>query len=194
VDCLSQKRLISPFSNRKLSLTALDSPEFIRAGETIYASFLLKNNGNITEHLILESKNSIIDHDSSMILGPNEAKTITIHKTTNPELRQNEYQNLNLSVYSKDNPKEYQTVYISTQVISVKPANQDIYHRLPVVASLSFVGMKNMGVYNDGFQGEIYGKGTLDKENKNQIEFHAATHNPIELNIFYTVRRIFPEL
>ncbi|AZB23800.1 hypothetical protein EG339_03775 [Chryseobacterium bernardetii] len=180
---------ISP--NRKLSLTALDSPEFIRAGETIYASFLLKNNGNITEHLILESKNSIIDHDSSMILGPNKAKTITIHKTTNPELGQNEYQNLNLSVYSKDNPKEHQTVYISTQVISVKPANQDIYHRLPVVASLSFVGMKNMGVYNDGFQGEIYGKGTLDKENKNQIEFHAATHNPIELNTFTQYEEYF---
>lgn len=180
---------ISP--NRKLSLTALDSPEFIRAGETIYASFLLKNNGNITEHLILESKNSIIDHDPSMILGPNEAKTITIHKTTNPELGQNEYQNLNLSVYSKDNPKEHQTVYISTQVISVKPANQDIYHRLPVVASLSFVGMKNMGVYNDGFQGEIYGKGTLDKENKNQIEFHAATHNPIELNTFTQYEEYF---
>lgn len=180
---------ISP--NRKLSLTALDSPEFIRAGEPIYASFLLKNNGNITEHLILESKNSIIDHDSSMILGPNEAKTITIHKTTNPELGQNEYQNLNLSVYSKDNPKEHQTVYISTQVISVKPANQDIYHRLPVVASLSFVGMKNMGVYNDGFQGEIYGKGTLDKENKNQIEFHAATQNPIELNTFTQYEEYF---
>lgn len=180
---------ISP--NRKLSLTALDSPEFIRAGETIYASFLLKNNGNITEHLILESKNSIIDHDSSMILGPNEAKAITIHKTTNPELGQNEYQNLNLSVYSKDNPKEHQTVYISTQVISVKPANQDIYHRLPVVASLSFVRMKNMGVYNDGFQGEIYGKGTLDKENKNQIEFHAATHNPIELNTFTQYEEYF---
>lgn len=180
---------ISP--NRKLSLTALDSPEFIRAGEPIYASFLLKNNGNITEHLILESKNSIIDHDPSMILGPNEAKTITIHKTTNPELGQNEYQNLNLSVYSKDNPKEHQTVYISTQVISVKPANQDIYHRLPVVASLSFVGMKNMGVYNDGFQGEIYGKGTLDKENKNQIEFHAATHNPIELNTFTQYEEYF---
>lgn len=180
---------ISP--NRKLSLTALDSPEFIRAGEPIYASFLLKNNGNITEHLILESKNSIIDHDPSMILGPNEAKTITIHKTTNPELGQNEYQNLNLSVYSKDNPKEHQTVYISTQVISVKPANQDIYHRLPLVVSLSFVGMKNMGVYNDGFQGEIYGKGTLDKENKNQIEFHAATHNPIELNTFTQYEEYF---
>ncbi len=177
--------------NRKISLTALESQEFARAGETIRASFLLKNNGNATEDLILESKNAIVDHDASIILAPNESKVITIHKKTNPELSQNEYQNLNLSVYSKDNPKENQSVYISTQVISIQPANMDIYHRFPVVASLSFIGMKNMGVYHDGFQGEIYGKGTLDKENKNQIEFHAATHNPIELNTFTQYEEYF---
>ncbi|WP_228453077.1 hypothetical protein [Chryseobacterium sp. CH1] len=178
-------------ANRKLSLTALESPEFTRAGETIRASFLLKNNGNVTENLTLQSKNAIVDHDPSITLGPNESKIITIHKATSPELGQNEFQNLNLSVSSKDNPKEDQTVYISTQVISVHPANQDIYHRLPVVASLSFIGMKNMGIYNDGFQGEIYGKGSLDKENKNQIEFHAVTHNPIELNTFTQYEEYF---
>lgn len=183
--------LITIAANRKLSLTPLDSPEFIRAGETIRATFLLKNNGNITENISLESKNAIVDHDSSIILAPNESKVVTIHKKTNPELGQNEFQNLNLSVYSKDNPKENQSIYISTQVISIQPANMDIYHRLPVVASLSFVGMKNMGVYHDGFQGEIYGKGALDKENKNQIEFHAATHNPIELNTFTQYEEYF---
>lgn len=182
---------ITVSANRKLSLTPLESPEFIRAGETIHASFLLKNNGNVTENLILESKNAVVDHDPSIILGPNESKIITIHKVTNPELGQNEFKNLNLSVYSKDNPKEDQNVYISTQVISVQPSNQDIYHRLPVAASLSFIGMKNMGVYNNGFQGEIYGKGSLDKDNKNQVEFHAATHNPIELNTFTQYEEYF---
>lgn len=182
---------ITVSASRKISLTALESPEFIRAGETIHASFLLKNNGNVTENLILESKNAIVDHDSTVILGPNESKIITIHKATNRELGQNEFQNLNLSVQSEDNPKENQSVYINTQIISVQPANQDIYHRLPVMASLAFIGMKNMGVYNDGFQGEIYGKGSLDKENKNQIEFHAATHNPIELNTFTPYEEYF---
>lgn len=177
--------------NRNLSLTALNSPEFVRAGETIRASFLLKNNGNVTEDIILESKNAIVDHESSLVLAPNDSKIITIHKVTNPELSQNEFQNLNLSVYSKGHFKENQTVYISTQVISVKPSENDIYHRLPVAVSLSFIGMKNMGVYNDGFQGEIYGKGTLDKDNKNQIEFRAVTHNPIELNTFTQYEEYF---
>lgn len=177
--------------NRKLSLTSLNSPEFIRAGETIRASFLLKNNGNITERLILESKNAVVDHDASITLAPNESKIINIYKITNAELGQNEFQNLNLSVYSPDNLKENQTAYVSVKVISVKPVEDDIYHRLPVSASLSFIGMKNMGIYSDGFQGEIYGKGSLDKENKNQIEFRAVSHNPVEFNSFTQYEEYF---
>ncbi|WP_255812897.1 hypothetical protein [Chryseobacterium sp. MA9] len=182
---------ITVSGNRNISLTALNSPEFVRAGEIIRVAFLLKNNGNIREDIRLESKNAILDNETSLVLEPNESKIITIHKITNPELRQNEFQNLNLSVYTKDNLKENQSVYVSTQVISVKPSENDIYHRLPVALSLSFIGMQNMGVYNDGFQGEIYGKGTLDKDNKNQIEFRAVTHNPVDLNTFTQYEEYF---
>ena len=188
---LVKNSTITISASRKISLTALNSPEFIRAGETIRSSFLLKNNGNITENIVLGSRNGIVDDDHLLTLGPNESKVITVHKVTSPDLPQNEFQNLNLSVYSKDNPKETQDVYVSTQVISIKPSESDIYHRLPIVASLSFIGMKNMGIYNDGFQGEIYGKGSLDKDNKNQIEFHAATHSPIELNTFTQYEEYF---
>lgn len=182
---------ITVSGNSSLLVTVLNAPEFIRAGETIRASFLLKNNGNITENIALESKNAILDNESSLILGPNESKIITIHKLTSPELAQNEFQNLNLSIHPKNKPKENQDVYASTQVISVKPSENDIYHRLPVAFSLSFIGMQNMGVYHDGFQGEIYGKGALDKDNKNQIEFRAVTHNPVELNTFTQYEEYF---
>ncbi|MGG5210626.1 hypothetical protein ACQWU4_17000 [Chryseobacterium sp. MIQD13] len=177
--------------SRKLSLTALNSPEFIRAGETIRASYLLKNNGNVTEKLILESKNAVVDDETYITLAPNESKIINIYKITSTALGQNEFQNLNLSVYSPDNPQENQTAYVSVKVISVKPVEDDIYHRLPVSASLSFIGMKNMGVYDDGFQGEVYGKGSLDKDNKNQVEFHAVSANPVEFNSFTQYEEYF---
>ena len=185
----SSKIVVS--GSRKLMVTVLNIPEFVRAGETVRASFLLKNNGNITESIVIESKNAVIDNESSLVLAPNESKIITIHKVTSSELAQNEFQNLNLSVHPRNNPKETQDVYATTQVISVKPSENDIYHRLPVAFSLSFIGMQNMGVYNDGFQGEIYGKGTLDKDNKNQIEFRAVTHNPVELNTFTQYEEYF---
>lgn len=176
---------------RKLSLTAINSPEFVRAGEIITSSFLLKNSGNINEKLILESKNAVINHDATLLLPPGETKIITVTKNTNPDLGKNEYQNLNLSVYSTDNPKENQTAYSSTKIISIKPSEDDIYQRLPVSASLAFIGMKNRGEYHDGFQGELYGKGSLDKENKGILEFHAATSNPVEFNSFTQYEEYF---
>ncbi|WP_326981207.1 hypothetical protein VUJ46_13135 [Chryseobacterium sp. MYb264] len=187
----TKKENIIISGSRKLSVTALDSPEFIRAGETIRASFVVKNGGNVVENLILESKNAIVDHIPDLILQPGETKLISIHKPTNADLRQNEYQNLNLSVYSRENPAENQSVYVSTKIISIKPVEEDIYHRLSVAASLSFIGMQNMGRYEDGFQGEIYGKGSLDKENKNNIEFHAITENPVEFNSFTQYEEYF---
>ncbi|REC42535.1 COG1470 family protein [Chryseobacterium pennipullorum] len=188
---LTKTSKITVAGNRKLSLTVLEFPEFVRAGETIRASFLLKNNGNVTENTILESKNGVVDHDAVLALAPNESKIINIHKPTNSELAQNEFQNLNLSVYPQNHPSENQSAYVSTQVISIKPSENDIYHRLPVAFSLSFIGMQNMGVYNDGFQGEIYGKGTLDKDHKNQVEFHAVTKNPAEFNTFTQYEEYF---
>lgn len=177
--------------NRKLSLTNLNSPEFVKAGETIRATFLLKNSGNVTENLITESKNAIVDQDVTLILAPGEEKIIAITKTTNPDLGNNEYQNLNLSVYSVDNPKENQNVYANVKIIPVKPVENDIFHRLPVAASVAFIGMQNRGEYHDGFQGEIYGKGSIDKENKNLIEFHAVTKNPVEFNSFTQYEEYF---
>lgn len=177
--------------SKKLTVTAINSPEFVKAGETISSSFLLKNSGNITENLVLESKNAIVDTGSQLLLLPGETKIVTVSKKTNPDLGKNEYFNLNLLVSSADNLKENQTAYTTTKIISVKPIEDDIYHRLPISASLSFIGMQNRGVYHDGFQGEIYGKGTLDKDNKGQLEFHAASKNPVEFSSFTQYEEYF---
>ncbi|MCX8525847.1 hypothetical protein OF897_18175 [Chryseobacterium formosus] len=177
--------------SRKLSLTALEFPEFVKAGEKIVSTFLLKNNGNIAEDFVLESKNAVVNEGASLILAPGEGKIVTITKTTQSDLGKNEYQNLNLTVYSKDRPEENQTAYSNVKIISVKPIEDDIFHRFPVSASVSFIGMKNRGKYDDGFQGEIYGKGSLDQENKNLLEFRALSKNPVEFNSFTQYEEYF---
>ncbi|WP_313580793.1 hypothetical protein [Chishuiella sp.] len=176
---------------RDISLLVVESPDYVKAGEKISINFLVKNLGNIDEHLSLESKNAIIDKDTSIVLKPKESRVITIYKTTDSELKQNEIQNINLSVLSKDNPNKNTTVYSSVKIISTKPEQKDIYHRLPISASISQITMENMNRYSDGFQGEIYGRGSLDEKNKNRIEFRALTANPVEFNSFVQYEEYF---
>jgi len=187
----TEKTEIIVAENRNLSITLLESPEFIKAGQVIKASFILKNNGNTKEHLVMESTNSLISQVNTLILPPGANKVITVIKNTDPNLGKNDYQNLNLTARSTVNPAQAVTAYSSVKIISTKPVEEDIYYRLPVSASLSFIGAQNKGVYQDGFQGEIYGKGSLTNKNTNQIEFHAVTKNPIEFNAFTPYEEYF---
>ncbi|MGD1319357.1 hypothetical protein [Chryseobacterium sp. 2R14A] len=51
--------------------------------------------------------------------------------------------------------------------------------------------MENRGSYEDGFQGEFHGKGSLDEKNKNLIEFRAITKNPVAFNSFTRYEEYF---
>lgn len=72
-------------STRNISLSTLNTPEFVRAGENITATFLLKNNGNTTENIKLESShNSFIENDSSFSLASGESRVVSIIKKQIP--------------------------------------------------------------------------------------------------------------
>ncbi len=188
---LSQRLQFSVSSYRTIELAALDFPEFVKAGEVIKGNFVLKNNGNVVENLILESKNAVISENARLSLPPGETRIIKISKATDPKLVQNEYKNISLSLYPFENPSEAQTAYGSVKIISVKPAEDHLFHRIPVAASVSWIGMKNRGEYSDGLQGELYGKGSLDKDNKNLLEFRVLTKNPVEFNSFTQYEEYF---
>ncbi len=186
-----EKTEIIVSANRNISITLLESPEYVKAGQVIKASFNLKNNGNTKEYLAMESSNSLISQVNTLVLAPGASKVITVIKNTDPNLGKNDYQNLHLTARSTVNPNQAITAYSSVKIISTKPVEDDIYFRLPVSASVAFIGARNRGVYQDGFQGEIYGKGSLTDKNTSQIEFHAVTKNPIEFNAFTPYEEYF---
>jgi hypothetical protein len=111
--CIFQKKAENKFTekteiivseNRNISITLLESPEFVKAGQVIKASFILKNNGNTKEYLAMESNNSLISQVNTLVLAPGASKIITITKNTDPNLGKNDYQNLNLTARSTVNP------------------------------------------------------------------------------------------
>lgn len=186
-----KKRDIIVSGKSSLAFSVLDAPEFVKAGETITASFLLKNTGNMEEQIIVKSKNAVTDTEAFIILSPGDSKIIHIKKLTKADLKKNEFLNLDLSVYPKGAPKQIQTLYATTQLIAIQPAEEDIYHRFPVSLSGAFVSMRNKGDLESGFQGEIYGKGSFDKDGKDILEFRGISKNPVEFNSFTPYEEYF---
>src|SRR5690606_994390 len=97
---------------KKISLTTISSPEYLRAGETIDASFQLKNNGNTSERLVLES-NQGLGIDSNILLEPGGSKIIHVKKLTDPGLKKNEAYNIYLCAYSLNDEKNKSYAYAS---------------------------------------------------------------------------------
>lgn len=175
---------------RKLSLTTATAPEYVKAGDTIKASFLAKNNGNMSEKLFLKADNATIDIGNEITILPGETKLITLSLNTNPELGATTYQNVHLNALT-ENPKENIDAYASLKIIPTKPVEEDIYYRFPVAASINYIAKRDKGRYEDGLQGEIYGKSSLSKENKDILEFRAVSKNPIEFNAFTPYEEYF---
>ncbi|KQS94369.1 hypothetical protein [Chryseobacterium sp. Leaf394] len=189
---ITKKTALEISGKRNLTLTKGDFPEYVKAGETIKATVIAKNNGNMTEKLFLSTeKSSFIEGDSVIILHPGESRTIGLTQYTNPDVGTVAYQNIYLNATTENTPVEKTTAYNNVKIIPVKPTDEDIYHRLPVVASVNYIGQSNRGDYRDGFQGELSGIGSLSKDNSDVIQFHAITKNPVEFNAFTPYEEYF---
>jgi len=183
----SAKIVVSRIKN--ISLTTLNTVEFAKAGELVSSSVLIKNKGNTLETLTLKSKYDIDDQDTVLLLDPGEQRLITISHQTDPEIGKAQTINLDLAVSTPDSAN-YSSNTIVT-LIPVVPIQDDIYERFPISASITFLQMRNRSQMQNGFQGEIYGKGSLNKEKSDVLEFRAVSKNPIEFNTFTQYEEYF---
>lgn len=176
---------------RGITMTALNSKIFAKAGETVSSTVLIKNVGNSQEQLFLSSRSKIQPPETGLLLNAGEEMTVVISHQTDPGEGRILSYNLDLSVRTAD-PDAHPYIFSEmVTVIPVKAKQEDIYLRFPISASISFLGMKNQGKMENGFQGEIYGRGTLGKMGKDELEFRAITKNPIQFSSFSQYEEYF---
>ncbi len=173
-----------------ITVNLVSAPEYLRAGQSIQSDFLIKNNGNTTETIFIES-NTELDQPKSFPLQPGAIRMISVLKPTSPNLGKNEIFNTVLSVFTKSNPEQKINAYSSTTIISIKPAEDDIYFRYPVTASVAYIGMNQRGQYQGGFQAEVVGSSHLKKDHSDMLFFRALTPNPVELSAYTQYEEYF---
>ncbi|TDB59535.1 hypothetical protein [Arundinibacter roseus] len=174
---------------RKLTLTPTHSSDYVKAGARITASFLAKNSGNMPEKLTLTADHASIDSGAEMTLLPGESKTIMVSKSTDAAIEATMYQVLHLS--AKVDAKTHYDAYSTVRIIPIAAKENDVFFRLPVSLSLSYIGSRNRGSYQGGYQVEMYGNGSLSKENKDMLSFHMVTPGPVPFNAFTPYEQYF---
>ena len=170
---------------QKISLTSLSSNQYIKSGETIQKRFLLKNLGNTTEDILLEtSVGALVEQDTLIRLLPGEDQIITVIQPTDVFLPKPTQNQIKLTAYPKGEYHKNVFAYSRTDILPSHPKDEDIWHRFPLKISAVYLSREQRGVYQDAFQGEIYGKGSLDEKNIKQLEFRALGPDRFGLSIF----------
>ncbi|MBU0528665.1 hypothetical protein KKF86_02790 [bacterium] len=153
-----------------IEVKLVDAPKFALAGREISADFSIYNKSNSPRKIHLQSSASTINGAKSITLDIGESKVVNVICSTDPNLKTNSRQLIDLSVSSGPFQKDDKT-YVT--VVPAKSYRTDKYHRLPSKFSAMYLYRnRNLAEYN-GFQGEFYSRGSLDPENKHHLEISA---------------------
>lgn len=163
--------------NEDLAITPLSTMEYIRAGDTIITDYVIKNLGNTRQLVKLNTNNGVLKNQEEIYLKPQEEKIITLYKLTNPKATKTYSQVLDLNIKGID--KNVLSAYTNVNVIPINPEKIDAYKRIPIQLTLRYINMRQQEKQLSGFQGELFAKTTLAKENNDMLEVKLITKNPV---------------
>lgn len=178
---ISKKLLIDVVRVRKIEISPVMLPEYVKEGDTLKVEYLIHNQGNSQEAIRVESIDGRIEFNSDTLkVNPNESvrvKNIQLIK----ESDSNSWETpLGIKAYLKDSLVPIQVIN-SLPVYSTKIKKKDPYLRFPIEAGVWYtnymIGNQNIA----GIQFDIKGKGFLDAKNKHFLDFTA--HGPTNIEI-----------
>lgn len=189
---LVKQFVVSVKKVQKIGLEVISKTDYVKAGDTIHSSFSLKNEGNVEENVfILPSEGTFIKGDNPILLSAGESTIIESFQITDSK-QARPSQNL-LKLTASLRTDSIQSVFASqrTDVIPMFQVNDDIWLRFPIKVSASYMGGHYYNDFKTGFQGEVYGRGSLNEENTKLLEFRAIGPDRFNLTSFSQYEEYF---
>ncbi|MEP2279302.1 hypothetical protein [Maribacter sp.] len=156
-------------NNYTLEMLNVSIPQNIQAGETIEATYIIKNKGNTTQEINLSSTNSILGN-TTHTLAPDSTIIATIsHKTSNKifKLRNS---SLNLEVFSITSGKTIKA-FNSYKIFPVRIKQEDNYFRFPIKAGIFYNSFTTRNEHFSTVSAEVTGSGYLDVNREHNLNF-----------------------
>jgi hypothetical protein len=166
---------------RSIELFVVTQPEFVREGDTLRLTYLIRNSGNNPEKFVLKSDHGKVENrGDSLTLKPGAGTNVTVSQII-PVTDNNAWQaSSNLSVMMTGGAEPVYSV-TSIPVFSSKVRKIDRYFRFPVEVGGAYLsyrygdrrhgGRRYGGKQVTAYQYQATGKGFLDQKERHYIDF-----------------------
>lgn len=159
----------------KLSLSLMEVPRYVIAGDEYAVTFAVVNESNIHQNVRLNVESTqrfpfVVDA-MEFALEAGESRKVAIRVRTDKQLRETLRHIITVTaqIPGKDNTQvEAQS---SVEVIPPITGAENRYHTLPTEMTLRYVGNSVGGQKESGFQGQLSGNGTLTESGQQHVSF-----------------------
>lgn len=155
---------------RNIELFVVKQPEFIREGDTLRLTYLIRNSGNNAEKFLLKSNHGKVEQIAdSLTLEPGAGTNVTVSQII-PFTDHNAWQaSSDLSVIMMGTEPVHSAS--SIPVFSSKIRKIDRYFRFPVEIGGAYLSYSYGGNRVTAYQYQAMGKGFLDQKERHYIDF-----------------------
>jgi hypothetical protein len=156
---------------RNIEVFVVTQPEFIREGDTLRLTYLVRNSGNNPEKFLLKSDHGKIENvTDSLTLEPGASTNVTVSQII-PHTDNNAWQaSPNLSVLMANRAEPVYSV-TSIPVFSSKVKKIDRYFRFPVEVGGAYLSYRYGGRQVTAYQYLATGKGFIDQKERHYVDF-----------------------
>lgn len=156
---------------RKVELFVVTQPEFVREGDTLRLTYMVRNAGNNAEKFHLKSERGKIGQATdSLTLEPGASTHVTVTQII-PVTDNNAWQaSSNLSVMMTGIAEPVYSV-TTIPVFSSKVRKIDRYFRFPVEVGGGYLSYRYGGRQVTAYQYQASGKGFIDQKERHYIDF-----------------------
>ncbi|HDZ07274.1 hypothetical protein LCGC14_0117670 [marine sediment metagenome] len=156
-------------NNYDLEMLNVSIPQNIEAGETIEATYLIKNKGNTNQEIALSSTNTILGN-ATYTIAPDSTVIVTISQKTSNKIFKLRNSSVSLEAFSATSGKTIKA-FNSFKVFPVRIKQEDSYFRFPIKAGIFYNSFTSRSEHFSTVSAEVTGNGFLDINKEHHLNF-----------------------
>lgn len=164
----------------KIEMHLVESPKYIRAGEELRSEFLVQNLGNTVKKVFFETRNCRIEGKPEIEIDPGQSIRLFAVNPSSEEITETSKNYFTVTALVSAEVKE--SIFGSYLIFPVKEKKQDLFFRFPVEFSATYLATNQSDRYEQAWQFELSGRGSLDVKGNHRLEFLARGPNNINLS------------